>query len=91
MVIKRIGVLRLAVFQSAMMAAFGLLAGLVVMMFGAMLHTGGAAMGGMIGGVAAVIMFPIIYAIIGFVAGAIGGALYNLVASVVGGIEIEVE
>lgn len=91
MVIKRVGVLRLAIFQSAMMAAFGLFAGLIVMMFGAMLRNSGAGMAGMIGGVGAVIVFPIIYGIIGFIAGAVGGALYNLVASFVGGIEIEVE
>jgi len=37
------------------------------------------------------IFLPIMYGVIGFIAGAIGAALYNLVAGVVGGIEIEVE
>ena len=92
MVIKRVGVLRLAIFQSALMAAFGLFAALLVLMFSTMLgaHTQQAGVFGAMG-IAAVIIFPIMYGVIGFIAGAIGGALYNLVAGVVGGIEIEVE
>ncbi len=43
------------------------------------------------GGIFALILFPILYAIIGFIAGAISAALYNLVAGIVGGIEIDVE
>lgn len=93
MIIKRIGVLKLAIFQSAMMAAFGLIVALIFMAFGAML--GGlshqAGMAGMVGGIAALIIFPIMYGVIGFIAGAIGAALYNLVAGIVGGIEIDVE
>jgi len=92
MVIKRVGVLRLAIFQSALMAAFGLFAALLVLMFSTMLgaHTQQAGVFGAMG-IAAVIIFPIMYGVLGFIAGAIGGALYNLVAGVVGGIEIEVE
>ena len=94
MVIKRVGVLRLATFHSAMMAAFGLIVGLVLAGFGTMFggtathHSG---LLGMAGGLAALIVFPIMYGIIGFIVGAVGGALYNLVTGVVGGIEIEVE
>ncbi len=93
MVIKRIGVLKLAIFEGAMMSALGLIIALFVLMFGGMIgqlnHE--AAMAGMVGGIAALIIFPIMYGVFGFIAGAIGAALYNLVASVVGGIEIEVE
>jgi hypothetical protein len=93
MIIKRIGVLKLAIFQSAMMAAFGLFAALIVMLFGAMIGSMGNHAGafGMIGGIAALIILPIMYGVIGFIAGAIGAALYNLVAGIVGGIEIDVE
>lgn len=93
MVIKRVGVLRLAVFQAALMAAFGLFAALLILLFGAMLGSANhqAGMFGMVGGIAALIFLPIMYGVIGFIAGAIGGALYNLVAGVVGGIEIDVE
>ena len=92
MVIKRIGVLRLAIFQAALMAAFGLFAALLLLMFSSMIgvHTQQAGLFGAIG-IVAVIVFPIMYGVLGFIAGAIGGALYNLVASVVGGIEIEFE
>jgi len=37
------------------------------------------------------IILPIFYGVVGFIAGAIGAALYNLIAGMVGGIEIEVE
>ena len=93
MVIKRIGVLKLAIFQGALMAAFGLLAALFFIAFGSMFaglsgQNGGAMMGG---GLIGLILFPILYGIIGFIGGAIAAALYNLVAGIVGGIEIEVE
>lgn len=93
MVIKRIGVLKLAIFQSAMMAAFGLIAALFLLLFGSMLSgvNGQAGSFAMAGGLAALIFLPILYGIIGFIAGAIGAFLYNVVASVVGGIEIDVE
>ena len=94
MVIKRINVLKLAIFQGALMAAFGLIAGLFILMFGSMFaglagREAGAA--GFIGGIGALIFLPIMYGVIGFISGAIGAFVYNLVAGVVGGIEIEVE
>ena len=94
MVIKRVAVLKLAIFQSALMAAFGLIAALIFMLFGAMFsglagHQAAGIMG--IAGIAMLIFLPIMYGVIGFIAGAIGAALYNLVAGIVGGIEIEVE
>ena len=94
MVIKRIGVLKLAVFQAALMAAFGLIMALIVMMFGAMFsglagHQAAGIMG--VAGIFMVIIMPIFYGVIGFIAGAIGAALYNLIAGIVGGIELEVE
>lgn len=92
MIIKRFNVLKLAIFQGALMAAFGLIAGLFVLLFGSMMGAmGGSGMPGMLGGVGAVIILPILYGVFGFVAGAIGAFIYNLVANVVGGIEIEVE
>jgi len=93
MVIKRINVLKLAIFQGALMAAFGLLAGLFILMFGSMFAGvgGNAGAAGFIGGIGALIFLPILYGIVGFISGAIGAFVYNLVAGVVGGIEIEVE
>lgn len=40
-------------------------------------------------GVGAIIVFPLLYGFLGFIAGIIGAALFNLVASMVGGVEIE--
>lgn len=40
-------------------------------------------------GVGAIIVFPLLYGFLGFLAGIIGATLFNLVASMVGGIEIE--
>ena len=46
---------------------------------------------GMLFGAGAVILLPIFYGVLGFVTTLIGAALYNVVASVVGGVEIEVQ
>jgi len=40
-------------------------------------------------GIGAIVLFPILNGVIGFLAGLIGAWLYNIVAGVVGGIEIE--
>ena len=37
------------------------------------------------------IMMPVVYGVMGFVFGVIGAAIYNLIASWIGGIEVEVE
>ena len=42
-------------------------------------------------GVGAVIILPIFYGVLGFVGGLLSALLYNLVAGLVGGLEIEVE
>ena len=94
MIIKRVGVVKLAIVQGALMAALGLIAALIFMVFGAMIGSfGGHQAAGIAGimGIAMLIILPIFYGVIGFIMGAIGAALYNLIASIVGGIEIDVE
>lgn len=92
MVIKRIAVLKLGIFQACMGVLFGLIAGLVVMLFGSMIGQAAGNTGmGMLGGAAALIFLPIGYGIGMFIAGIIGAAVYNLIAGLVGGIEIDVE
>ncbi len=42
-------------------------------------------------GIGIAVAAPLLYALMGFLTGVIGGFVYNLVASWVGGIEVEVE
>jgi len=93
--VSRIGVLSLAKMLAVTYAFLGLFIGGVLTLFAVM----GAAVGGaagqdggglaMIFGMGAVIVLPIVYGCLGFVGGLIAAPLYNLVARVVGGIEVE--
>lgn len=47
--------------------------------------------GGVVVGLLLMIGIPILYGAIGFIAGCIGALIYNILAGIVGGIEIEVE
>jgi hypothetical protein len=95
--VSRIGVLSLAKMLAVTYAFLGLFIGGIVSLFAVMgAAIGGAAgrdnaggLGAMILGAGAVIVFPILYGCMGFVGGLITAPLYNLVARVVGGIEIE--
>jgi hypothetical protein len=94
-VIRRIGVLSLAKIMGALDALLGLIIGAFVSLFavvGAALLPSAGGSGGelrMLFGVGSIIVFPILYGIIGFITGLLCGALYNLLARIVGGIEIE--
>jgi hypothetical protein len=94
MVIKRIAVLKLAIFQGCMMAVLGVILALCFLLFGSMfasLAGNSQAAGMMAGGIFMLILLPIMYGVFGFIAGLIGAAIYNLIAGMVGGIELEVE
>jgi len=93
MVIKRIGVVKAALFQACFGVAMGILVALIFMAFGSMLSAFGqnAGMVGMLGGLAMLIIMPIFYGVVGFIFGALFAAVYNLIASIIGGIEIDVE
>lgn len=47
--------------------------------------------GGVVAGIAIMIILPIVYGILGFIFGAIGAFIYNVLAGMIGGVEIEVE
>jgi len=94
--IARIGVLSLAKMLAVTYAFLGLFFGGVLSLFALMGAAVGNAAGGdgggiaaMLFGVGAVIVLPIVYGCLGFVGGLIMAPLYNLVAKVVGGIEVE--
>jgi hypothetical protein len=95
-VVRRIGVLSLAKIQGTLYALLGLIIGaffsLLAVVGAALVNAVGGTSGshiGMLFGVGAVIVFPILYGILGFILGLIMGGLYNLVAAMVGGIELE--
>lgn len=94
--VSSIGVKSLAKMLAVAYAFLGLFIGGVLSLVSVM----GAAMGGAAGtdggglvamlfGVGAVIILPIVYGCLGFLVGLVTAPLYNLVAKVVGGIEIE--
>ena len=93
--VSRIGALSLAKMLAVTYAFLGLFIGGIVSLFaamgGAMGKDAAGGLGAMIFGVGAVIVLPIVYGCLGFVGGLITSVLYNLVAKVVGGIEIELD
>lgn len=104
-VLNRIGVLSAARICGLIYGIFGLIIGILyggmIILFsllGATISAGGggpnAASGMMMGiggGICALVMFPVLYAVAGFLSGALGAAVYNLAASRIGGIELELE
>lgn len=96
MIIRRIGVLSAAKILAALYAVLGLIAGLFISLFsllGAAAAMGGHNAGGAMGalfGVGSILLLPLFYGALGFIGGAISAFVYNLVAGVVGGIELEV-
>ena len=99
MVVKHVGPLSVGKICFAMYALIGLLAGLFIASFGFLLsnaaasnpdNTWPAAMLGPFMGIGAIILFPIFYGVIGFIGGVIFAALYNVVARMMGGIEVEI-
>jgi hypothetical protein len=98
LVLKRVGVFSCAKVSGTLYAAFGLIAGLVLSFFamigaaiGVASEGGPEALLGLLFGVGAVVSLPILYGVLGLIGGAIAGLLYNLVAAVIGGIEVELE
>ncbi len=95
MIIKRIDVLSAGKISGIIAAALGLIAGLVILLFGSVFsglmgsEAGGsfAALGGIMG----VIILPILYGVLGFIGGALQAFIYNIAAGFVGGIRIETE
>jgi hypothetical protein len=98
MVVKRVGPLSAAKIAAIIYAIFGLVFGALFSLFGmagALAGGGensglGAGIMGMLG-VGAIVMLPIFYACLGFVGTLIGALLYNMVASMVGGVEVDIQ
>jgi threonine/homoserine efflux transporter RhtA len=95
MVIKRLGVVSVAKMYGAMGVLVGLLIGIcfaaLSTLFGSQLSgdSSGVAAWGSGMGLAAIVVMPIVYGVFTFISGLIGGWLYNMLAGMVGGVEIE--
>jgi hypothetical protein len=96
MVIRRIGPLSVAKVAGLLYAVMGLLFGGLISLFsivGARMipseETGGIP--GLLFGAAAIIVLPIFYGVLGFVMSLIAAALYNVAASAIGGVEVDIQ
>lgn len=96
MIIKRLGVFSVAKISGIMYAAMGLIFGLFISLISLAgsivdISDGPAAAMGLLFGVGAVIFLPLLYGCMGFVLGAFSAWMYNIIASIAGGIEFEIE
>ncbi|MHB1158132.1 MAG: hypothetical protein ACYC26_15000 [Phycisphaerales bacterium] len=96
MTLKRVGVFSVGKVSGCLYVLLGLIAGAIISLLalaGAAISPDGQNRGPetLIFGVGAIILVPVFYGIMGFISGIIMAALYNLVAKVVGGIEMNIE
>ena len=95
MIIKRVGPLSFARISGTLYAFIGLIVGgvfsMITMAGGFASETSASAGIAALIGVGAIVVFPILYGVLGFVATLIGAWLYNLVAGIVGGVELDVQ
>jgi hypothetical protein len=95
MVIKRVGPISCAKIAGTLYAILGLIVGAVFSLialvggFSANTSEGGAF--GAIIGVGSIILFPLFYGGMGFITSLIGAWLYNVLAAMVGGIQLDVQ
>ncbi len=94
MVLKRIDVLSAGKVSGVIYAGIGLIVGAFFSLFSLV---GLAAVGddngayALLMGIGAVIFMPIFYGVVGFIGGVVGAVIYNIAASVLGGIELELQ
>jgi hypothetical protein len=94
MIIRNVGVLSVGKVFGCVYALLGLIIGGIfslISLAGFAAAGGGqnAGPGALIFGVGAIVAVPIFYGVIGFIGGIITAALYNLVAALVGGVELD--
>jgi hypothetical protein len=92
-VVKSVGVLSVAKMLGCLYALIGILIGaifsLIALAAGAQGPAGAPGFPNLLFGAGAVIVIPIFYGVMGFIGGLISGGLYNLLAGMIGGIELE--
>ncbi len=94
MVLRSVGVLSAGKVSGVLFAFIGLLGGAFMALaslagVAVNLRGGGLPMPALFLGVGALILLPIFYGVVGFISGIIYAALYNLIAALVGGLELE--
>lgn len=95
MIVRRVGPLSFARVMGMLYALMGLMLGACISLFSFI----GSAFSprdmpggmGILFGVGAIVALPIFYGLVGFIFSLVGAALYNLVASWVGGVELDVQ
>lgn len=98
MIVRRVKPLSLGKILGAMYVTLGLIAGLIISAVSVLGFAIGSVaapdelgnMAGLLFGVGAVVFIPLVYGTLGFIGGLIAALVYNLIAGVVGGLEIEV-
>jgi hypothetical protein len=96
-VVRRIGVLSIGKIAGLLYASLGLIIGAFVALASTVGGLAGLAQGegsgflGMFLGVGAIVLFPCFYGLVGALMGMLMSALYNLVAGMIGGVELEVD
>jgi hypothetical protein len=98
MVIRRVNPLSVAKVAGVLYALMGLLIGGMLSLFFMAVGNGanlsdrpGGAFLGMLFGAGAIVVFPIGYGILGAIIAGISALLYNVVAGMIGGVEIDVD
>ena len=98
MIVRRVRPLSLGKILGAMYVTIGLFAGLIISIVSVLGFAIGSVaapdqlenLPGLLFGAGAVLFIPLVYGTIGFIGGLIAALVYNLIAGVVGGLEIEV-
>jgi hypothetical protein len=96
-ILKRIGVLSCGKMMGVLYALLGLIIGAVFSLLSFVGAMAGVASGekeavfGLLFGVGAILILPIFYGVIGFLGGLLTSFLYNIVAGIVGGVELHLE
>lgn len=98
--VASVGVLSAAKMAGAMSFVGGLLVSLIYGFFALILYFLGASAGGDIRGligigmlyvICSLLVYPFVLGVSGFIGGAIGALIYNLLAAMIGGVEVELE
>lgn len=87
--LKRVGVLSVAKISAVLMAMFGLIGAIFILIFGAAIAPVVESWGLAKFAITAVIIVPIMYGVMGFIMGAVGAFFYNLFAGWIGGIKMD--